>query len=120
VSNGTKLFSAFDKLDGRRQTARRFRDLIEITQNDLGGPELLSEGQRQLIRRAATLSICAETMEADLVRDIPFPLEAYGPICDRLRRIYETIGLERRARPVNDEFDDAMARVAARRVPSDG
>jgi hypothetical protein len=54
VTNGSKLFSAFDKMDGRRQTARRFRDLIELTQNDLGGPELLSEGQRQLIRRAAT------------------------------------------------------------------
>jgi hypothetical protein len=34
----------------------------EIT-NDLGGPELLSEGQRQLIRRCATLSVECEKLE---------------------------------------------------------
>jgi hypothetical protein len=119
VTNGSRLF-AVGGLDGRSQTARRFRDLIEITTNDLGGPELLSEGQRQLIRRAACLSIMAESIESDLARDLPFDVNVYGCICDRLRRVYESIGLERRARPVNDELDDALARVAARRVPSDG
>jgi hypothetical protein len=115
VSNGSRLF-AVAGLDGRTQTARRFRDIIEITTNDLGGPELLSEGQRQLIRRAASLSIMAESIEADMARDLAFDITVFGTICDRLRRIYETIGLERRARPVNDELDDALARVAARRV----
>jgi hypothetical protein len=101
VSNGSRLF-AVAGLDGRTQTARRFRDLIEIWTNDLGGPDLLGEGQRQLIRRAASLSIMAESIEADLARDMDFDVSVYGTVCDRLRRICETLGLERTARTVND------------------
>jgi len=71
VSNGTRLFCV-DGLDGRSQTARRFRDLVETIGNDLGGVDHLSEGQKQLIRRAATLSIMAEAMEADAVRNLAF------------------------------------------------
>jgi hypothetical protein len=39
--------------DGRSATARRFKDLVEDIASDLGGKAHLSEGQRQLIRRAA-------------------------------------------------------------------
>jgi len=46
---------------------RRFRDLVEGIQADLGGRDLLSEGQLQLIRRAAGLSVMSESIEADFV-----------------------------------------------------
>src|SRR6202047_338332 len=49
VSNGTRLFCV-DGLDGRSQTARRFRDLVETIGNDLGGVDHLSEGQKQARR----------------------------------------------------------------------
>ena len=101
VSNGSRLF-AVAGVDGRSLTARRFRDLIEEISNDLGGPAVLSEGQRQLIRRAASLSIMAESIEADMARDMAFDVTVYGTIADRLRRLFETLGLERRAKPVND------------------
>jgi hypothetical protein len=101
VSNGTRLFCV-DGLDGRSQTARRFRDLVEGMGNDLGGSDLLSEAQRQLIRRAATLSIMSESVEADFVRNLAFDGEAYGVLCDRLGRCLQRLGLERVARPVND------------------
>jgi hypothetical protein len=100
VSNGSRLF-AVAGLDGRSQTARRFRDLVEIWTSDLGGPDLLSEGQRQLIRRAASLSIMAEAIEADLARDLAFDVNNYGIVVDRLRRIVETLGLERKAKDVS-------------------
>lgn len=63
----------------------RFRDLVEIMSLDLGGMDLLSEGQKQLIRRAATLSVMAEAIEADVVRDKDFDILDYGTVCDRLR-----------------------------------
>ena len=94
VSNGTRLFCV-DGLDGRTQTARRFRDLVEVIGNDLGGADRLSEGQKQLIRRAATLSTMAESVEADMVRDMAFDVLVYGTVGDRLRRILESLGLER-------------------------
>src|ERR1700731_3550751 len=99
VSNGTRLFCV-DGLDGRTQTARRFRDLVEVIGNDLGGADRLSEGQKQLIRRAATLSIMAESVEADMVRDMAFDVLVYGTVCDRLRRILDTLGLARVAKDV--------------------
>jgi hypothetical protein len=102
VSNGSRLF-AIAGLDGRTQTARRFRDLVEAVTADLGGADILSEAQRQLIRRASALSIMAEAVEADLVRDLGLDINNYGMICDRLRRILESLGLARVARPVNDD-----------------
>ena len=92
VSNGTRLFCV-DGLDGRSQTARRFRDLVEGMGNDLGGSDRLSEGQRQLIRRAATLSIMSESVEADFIRNLAFDSEAYGVLCDRLGPLPATVRL---------------------------
>ena len=111
VSNGTRLFCV-DGLDGRSQTARRFRDLVEAIGNDLGGVDHLSEGQKQLIRRAATLSIMAEAMEADAVRNLAFDGEAYGVLCDRLGRCLQRLGLERKARDVTPTLQSYLAAKA--------
>jgi hypothetical protein len=101
VSNGTKLFCV-DGLDGRSQVARRFRDLVEVMTLDLGGLDRLSEGQKQLVRRAAGLAIMSEGVEADLCRNLAFDADQYGQLCDRLGRCLQRLGLERVARPVND------------------
>lgn len=101
-----------DGLDGRSQTARRFRDLVETIGNDLGGVDHLSEGQKQFIRRAATLSIMAEAMEADAVRNLAFDGEAYGVLCDRLGRCLQRLGLERVARDVTPTLQSYLAAKA--------
>ena len=101
-----------DGLDGRSQTARRFRDLVETIGNDLGGVDHLSEGQKQLARRAATLSIMAEAMEADAVRNLAFDGEAYGVLCDRLGRCLQRLGLERNARDVTPTLQSYLAAKA--------
>ena len=111
VSSGTRLFCV-DGLDGRSQTARRFRDLVETIGNDLGGVDHLSEGQKQLIRRAATLSIMAEAMEADAVRNLALDGEAYGVLCDRLGRCLQRLGLERKARDVTPTLQSYLAAKA--------
>src|ERR1700675_4342636 len=107
VSNGTRLFCV-DGVDGRSQTARRFRDLVEAIGNDLGGVDHLSEGQKQLIRRAATLS----KMEADAVRNLAFAGEAYGVLCDRLGRCLQRLGLERKPRDVTPTLQSYLAAKA--------
>ena len=108
VSNGTKLFCV-DGLDGRSQTARRFRDLVEGMGNDLGGSDRLSEAQKQLIRRAATLSIMSESVEADFIRNLAFDSEAYGVLCDRLGRCLQRLGLERKPRDVTPDLRSYLA-----------
>jgi hypothetical protein len=82
LSNGKKLLSL---TDGRSAAARRFKDLIGDIAADLGGVDLLSEGQRQLIRRAAMLSAECERQEALAARgEAEFNCELYGTMCDRL------------------------------------
>jgi hypothetical protein len=99
VTNRTKLF-AVDGMDGRLGPARRFRDILEQIECDLGGPDILSEGQRQLCRRAATLSFTAESMEVDAVSGKTFDIDLFGQLVDRLGRCLQRLGLERKARDV--------------------
>jgi len=117
VGNGSKLLPM---TDGRSATARRFKDLVEDIAADLGGKDRLSEGQRQLIRRAAMLSAESERMEALAARgEAEFDIDLYGMICDRLGRLFGRLGLERVARPVNDG-SQALADYFSRPPPKEG
>jgi hypothetical protein len=96
ISNGSKMFALGSNADGRSAAARRFKDILQQILADLGGTDILSEGQRQLCRRAATLSIQAESMEADAIAGKPFDTDLYGQLTDRLGRCLQRLGLERR------------------------
>ena len=50
-----------DGNDHRGPVARRFRDLVGLVTADLGGPDHLSEAQRQIVRRIASLSVWCES-----------------------------------------------------------
>jgi hypothetical protein len=96
--------------DGRSATARRFKDLVEDIAADLGGKALLSEGQKQLIRRAAMLSAECERQEALAARgEAEFDVELYGMICDRLGRLFGRLGLERVSRDVTPDLRSYLA-----------
>jgi hypothetical protein len=106
VANGKLLPLA----DGRSATAKRFRDLVQDIAADLGGKALLSEGQRQLIRRAAMLSAECERQETLAARgEAEFDCELYGTMCDRLGRLFGRLGLERRAHDVTPSLDQYLA-----------
>jgi hypothetical protein len=105
--------------DGRSATARRFKDLVGDISADLGGASLLSEAQRQLIRRAAMLSAECERQEALAARgESEFNCELYGTMCDRVGRLFGRLGLERVARPVNDG-SQALADYFSRPPPKE-
>jgi hypothetical protein len=53
--------------DLRLAPARRFRMLIVRMINDLGGPDVLSAGEQQLIRRCAMISVQCELMEQQAI-----------------------------------------------------
>jgi hypothetical protein len=65
----------------------------------LGGAEFISEGKRQLARRAALLSAELERLEALWSREeAEFDSDKYGMMTDRLGRCLQRLGLERRPR----------------------
>jgi hypothetical protein len=107
MSNGSKLLPM---TDGRSATARRFKDLVEDIAADLGGKDHLSEGQRQLIRRAAMLSAESERMEVLAARgEAEFDIDLYGMICDRLGRLFGRLGLERKSKDITPDLRSYLA-----------
>jgi hypothetical protein len=60
VTNGKSLFVVGK---GTSAYARRLSDVLSAIVSDLGGPTELSEAERQLARRAASLSVACERLE---------------------------------------------------------
>jgi hypothetical protein len=105
VTSGRRQF-----INGNPNSAwsRRYHDLIIAHAQDAGGRATLSEAQYSLCRRAAGLECEIERMEAGLSRGDEVDLDRYGRASSHLRRILESLGLERKAKSVNTiEADDA-------------
>lgn len=73
VTNGKNLFIVGK---GTSPFARRFADILAEIISDLGGADQLSEAQRQLARRAASLSLACERLEAVLCGGVPSEADA--------------------------------------------
>jgi hypothetical protein len=79
------------------------RDLISLHISDLGGEDAASQAEKSIIRRAATLTVALEQLEtrfAEAGEALPDELDLYQRAAGNLRRLLESLGLERRARPV--------------------
>jgi hypothetical protein len=106
-------------VDGRSTWVRRLRDLIEAHVGDLGGDDRISEAERSIVRRAATLTVELERLEAKFAvagEAAPADLDLYQRTAGNLRRLLEAVGLERRQRDVTPDlrtYLDAKAREVA-------
>ena len=115
VANGSSLF--LPGVDGRSAIARRFRDIFNAIISDLGGSTEVSEAQSQLCRRAAALSVACEQIEAELAAGNVVPLSGLITATNALRRVLDTLGLERRQRDITPTLDQYLSQ---RTVTDDG
>jgi hypothetical protein len=100
VTSGRKLW-----VDGNPNSAwsRRYSDILNALIADLAGgacPEVLSQAQLSLCRRAAALTVECEQAEGRASQGEAMDLDAFGRAVSHLRRLLETLGIERRARDV--------------------
>jgi hypothetical protein len=109
--------SWLDGGDKRGPVARRFRDLVALVTSDLGGPTELSEAQRQIIRRIASLAVWCESQEARMADGDEVNINEFQRASNSLRRLCESIGLQRRAKDVTPSLNEYMA--SKRRQPDD-
>ena len=70
----------------------------------------MSEGEKQIARRLALLSVQCEKMEGEAVAGNEIDLEKFGKLSDRLGRGFQRLGLKRVAKVVNDPLADHFAR----------
>src|SRR5688572_971457 len=75
VTNGRRVFV---QGDGTSPWSRRYRDLILLHADDLGGLSVLSEAQHSLCKRAATLECELERLEGILSTGGEVDIEAYA------------------------------------------
>src|ERR1035441_90376 len=113
ISNGSALLPG---VDGRSTWVRRLRDLIALHLSDLGGDDAVSEAERSIVRRVATLPVELERMESGFAlagEALPGQIDLYQRTANSLRRLLEAIGLERRQRdvitPTLEEIADEIA-----------
>src|SRR5262249_16233747 len=97
----TRRFATFESIDRRTGSYREIRRLIVAIANDLGGYDELSTGEAQLVQRAAVLGAMLVDMEASWLRgERPFDMLGYCTVVNAQRRVFEAVGLRRRAKDV--------------------
>jgi hypothetical protein len=101
ITNGSMLLP---DIDGRSAWARRLRDLVNDAVSDLGGRDMVSSAEMILIRRASMLTLQSELMEQHWADNggeaSPRQIDTYQRLTGSLRRVLESLGLQRRARDV--------------------
>lgn len=93
-------------IDGRSLLARRFREIASGIESDLGGD--LTEAQRHLVARAATLAIWCEERETELGEGGEFDAGQYATISNALRRLLSDLGLERRLKDATPTLEQYL------------
>lgn len=99
-------------LDGRTAASKRAAHLIRAISLDITGGDLdlLTEGKKQLVQRAALLGTLIENDEVAWLAGDAVDLQTYFAAINSQRRILETLGLDRRPRNVTP-LDDILARM---------
>ena len=100
ITNGVGLLPDVDE---RSLWVRRFRDLLALHLSDLGGPDIASEAEKAIARRAACLIVELEQLEQKFATQGASEggqLDQYQRCANTLRRLLESLGLERRQRDV--------------------
>jgi hypothetical protein len=107
-----KLMTLGD-LDGRTNAAKGARRLVADLENDLGGSDRLSAGERVIVARAAIATVMIEDIETRWLSGHPFDVAAYCSLVNVQRRLLTTVGLQRRPRDITP---DLAAYVAANTI----
>ena len=86
ISNRSRLLPG---VDSRSAAARRFRDICAVYETEAGGN--VTEVERDLIRQAAGLTLCAEQLQGAIVRGEAVNNDELVRISSTAKRLLEAI-----------------------------
>jgi hypothetical protein len=92
--------------------ARRFRDLIQLYEAEIGGE--MSEVERGLIKQAAALTMTAERMQADIINGLPVDSDALIRLTSTAKRVLGAISAKADKRQAASGKDPLAAHIAAK------
>jgi hypothetical protein len=118
VTNGTKLLLP----QSERAWLRRLRDLLDLHIADLGGWDLVSNAEAAIVRRAVTLIVELERRETLFAKTACIDdasLLIYGTSANTLRRLLESIGLQRRSKDITPALTNALTTFEMDPLPED-
>jgi len=92
-------------VDGRTSVARHYGQAVDDLAADLGGADAVTAAERELVRRAAGLSVLATRAAAALLNGEAIDVSELVSVANAQRRLLVTLGLERRQRDVPDLHD---------------
>jgi hypothetical protein len=96
VITGKRMFVNLG--DARSAWAKRWADLITAHASDLGGPEVLSEAQLSICRRASAIECELEATEGRMSAGQSIDIGQYARLIGCLCRLFELVGVRGRAR----------------------
>ena len=108
VTNGSALLPG---VDGRSAWIRRCKDVIAEHLTDMGGSDNTSAAERSIVRRAAVLTTELEMLEARFAQAgeaTAVDLDLYIRASGNLRRMLESVGLQRRAKDITPRLSDIL------------
>ena len=98
-----RLLSLAD-LDRRTHAYRKTAELIDAVEVDCGGAAALSTAERSIIRHAALTGAMLEDLGTRWLAGEPIDPGLFATLSNAERRLYETVGLKRRARDVSPDL----------------
>jgi hypothetical protein len=99
IANGRLL----PGIDGRSAWVRRAKELLAAHVSDMGGEDNISAAEHSIARRAAVLTVELERLEQRFAlagEASADDIDLYARVASNLRRLLESVGLQRRARTV--------------------
>ena len=121
VGNGgekVRLLTLND-LDKRTRAYERTAALIEAIEEDAGGHDQLTTGQRQIIQRIALTCALAEHLEARWLSGEEIDPVLYCTLANAQKRLLESVGLRRVPRDVTPSLTDYLRSRDAAPGPSE-
>jgi hypothetical protein len=85
-------------IDGRRSTAKRFRDLVRDFARDLGGETSLTSAEGALVKQAAAVTVLGERLQIALLNGEPVEVNDLIRSANAVTRIMLALGVSRRKR----------------------
>jgi hypothetical protein len=102
-----RLLSLHD-IDRRTRAYERTVSLIEAIEDESGGHDQLTTGQRQIIQRIALTCALAEHLEARWLSGEEIDPAVYCTIANAQKRLLELVGLRRVPRDVTPSLTDYL------------